>query len=71
MASETPNLFLSALSPTNSESLTAAAKVVKLPIKTNLYEPDSTPSYAYFLNSGLASIITPMAASSTGRCNTI
>jgi CRP-like cAMP-binding protein len=34
---------------------------VELPIKTILYEPDSTPSYAYFLNSGLASIITPMA----------
>ena len=61
MASETPNLFLSALSPSNSESLTSAAKVVELPIKTILYEPDSTPSYAYFLNSGLASIITPMA----------
>ena len=36
MASETPNLFLSALSPTNSESLRAAAKAVELPIKATL-----------------------------------
>jgi CRP-like cAMP-binding protein len=67
MAFETPNLFLSALSPTNSESLTANAKDVELPIKTTLYEPDSTPSYAYFLNSGLASIITPMANGDSGE----
>lgn len=67
MASETPNLFLSALSPTNTESLTSAAKVVELPIKTTLYEPDSTPSYAYFLKAGLASIITPMANGDSGE----
>jgi len=67
MASETPNLFLSALSPTNCESLKAAAKVVELPIKTTLYEPDSTPSYAYFLTSGLASIITSMANGDSGE----
>ena len=52
MASETPNLFLSALSPTNCESLRAAAKAVELPIKATLYEPDSTPSYAYSFNFG-------------------
>jgi CRP-like cAMP-binding protein len=67
MASETPNLFLSALSPTNCESLTAAAKVVELPIKATLYEPDFTPSYAYFLTSGLASIVTPMANGDSGE----
>jgi CRP-like cAMP-binding protein len=67
MASETPNLFLAALSPTNCESLRAAAKVVELPIKATLYEPDSTPSYAYFLTSGLQSIITPMANGDSGE----
>jgi CRP-like cAMP-binding protein len=67
MASETPNLFLAALSPTNCESLRAAAKVAELPIKATLYEPDSTPSYAYFLTSGLASIITPMANGDSGE----
>jgi CRP-like cAMP-binding protein len=45
----------------------AAAKVVELPIKATLYEPDSTPSYAYFLTSGLASIITPMANGDSGE----
>jgi CRP-like cAMP-binding protein len=39
----------------------AAAKIVELPHKTKLYNRDTTPSYAYFLNSGLASVVTPMA----------
>jgi CRP-like cAMP-binding protein len=39
----------------------AAAKIVELPHKTKLYNRNVTPSYAYFLNSGLASVVTPMA----------
>jgi CRP-like cAMP-binding protein len=58
----TKNLFLSSLSPNSCQSLMAAAKVVELPHKTKLYNRDTTPSYAYFLNSGLASVVTSMAA---------
>jgi CRP-like cAMP-binding protein len=60
MTSETTNLFLSYLSPNSRQSLVAIAKPVDLPHKTKLYNEDTTPSYAYFLNSGLASVVTPM-----------
>jgi CRP-like cAMP-binding protein len=61
VASETKNLFLSSLSPNSRQSLIAAAKTIELPHKTKLYNRDTTPSYAFFLNSGLASVVTPMA----------
>jgi CRP-like cAMP-binding protein len=61
MISEATNLFLCSLSPPSRRSLMAAAKAVELPVKTRLYNPDTTPSYAYFLNSGLASVVTTMA----------
>jgi CRP-like cAMP-binding protein len=67
MTSETTNLFLSSLSPASRESLMAAAKVVDLPHKTKLYSRDKTPSYAYFLNSGLASVVTPLADTQTAE----
>jgi CRP-like cAMP-binding protein len=61
VASETKNLFLSSLSPNSRQSLIAAAKTIELPHKTKLYNRDTTPTYAFFLNSGLASVVTPMA----------
>jgi CRP-like cAMP-binding protein len=60
MTPETTNLFLSFLSSTSRRSLIAAAKPINLPHKTKLYSPDTTPRYAYFLDSGLASVVTPM-----------
>ena len=61
MTPETTNLFLSSLSPVSRQSLIDAAKPVQLPHKTKLYNTDTAPQYAYFLNSGLASVVTPMA----------
>jgi CRP-like cAMP-binding protein len=43
----------------------AAAKAIELPLNTKLYNPNTTPSYAYFLNSGLASVVTSMANGQT------
>jgi CRP-like cAMP-binding protein len=57
---ETTNLFLSFLSPTSRRSLIAAGKSLNLPHKTKLYNADTVPRYAYFLDSGLASVVTPM-----------
>jgi hypothetical protein len=65
MTPETSNLFLSYLSPASRQSLMDASKPVDLPHKTKLYNADTTPQYAYFLNSGLASVVTPMA---NGEC---
>jgi CRP-like cAMP-binding protein len=61
MTPETTNLFLSYLSPASRQSLVDAAKPVDLPPKTKLYNAETTPQYAYFLNSGLASVVTAMA----------
>jgi CRP-like cAMP-binding protein len=65
MTPETSNLFLSYLSPASRQSLIDASKPLDLPHKTKLYNADTTPQYAYFLNSGLASVVTPMA---NGEC---
>jgi CRP-like cAMP-binding protein len=61
MTPETTNLFLYSLSPACRQSLVASSKPVDLPHKTKLYNADTTPQYAYFLNSGLASVVTSMA----------
>ena len=61
MNSQTTNLFLSSLSLASYESLVLLSTFVELPLHTVLYEEDRTPRYAYFLTSGLASVVTPMA----------
>jgi CRP-like cAMP-binding protein len=61
MNSQSTNLFLSSLSPVNYETLILLSTSVELPLHTVLYEEDRTPRYAYFLTSGLASVVTPMS----------
>lgn len=57
----TSNLFLSGLSPECRNALLAHCRAVEIPIHTNLYEAEETPRYAYFLTSGLASVVTTMS----------
>jgi len=52
------NLLLSALSPKSYDSLIAYCVPVVLPIKSELYVAHKTPRYAYFMTSGLASVVT-------------
>ena len=52
------NLLLSALSPTVRGSLLKQAKAVELPLHTVLVEQMEAPRYAYFLLSGLVSVVT-------------
>jgi CRP-like cAMP-binding protein len=61
MNGQTTNLFLSSLSPANCEFLLSLSTAVELPLHTVLYEEECTPRYAYFLTSGLASVVTPMS----------
>ena len=55
------NLFLSGLSPESRESLVSQSVAVELPLHTVLYEAGGDPRHAYFLTSGLASVVTPMS----------
>ena len=54
------NLLLNALSEESREQLLARSRAVILPLKTILYRPDEPPQYAYFMTSGVASIMTIM-----------
>ncbi len=58
MSIEHANLFLNALSQQNRDSLLAQCVEVDLPLKKSLYEPENTPTYAYFMTSGIASVVT-------------
>ena len=71
MTSNSTNLFLSSLSPENREWLLARSSPISLPRKTSLYEAEQTPDYAYFLTSGLASVVTSMPDGGTAEVGLI
>jgi CRP-like cAMP-binding protein len=71
MFTEINNLFLSSLSPSSREQLIAASTSVQLPLKAPLYEAEQTPAYAYFLTSGIASVVTAMPDGGTAEVGLI
>ncbi len=71
MTSNSTNLFLSSLSPENREWLLARSSPISLPRKTSLYEAEQRPDYAYFLTSGLASVVTSMPDGGTAEVGLI
>jgi CRP-like cAMP-binding protein len=60
MSSHSTNLFLHSLSSSSRDSLTKLCVEVDLPLRKSLYESDEQPTYAYFLTSGIASVVTMM-----------
>lgn len=60
MAQAPTNRLLSALSAESSDWLTSRCAAVALPIRTGLYAPGQPLRYAFFLTSGMASVVTPM-----------
>jgi CRP-like cAMP-binding protein len=54
------NLFLDSLTAEVREALLKQCIAVDLPLRTSLYEAENVPSYAYFLTSGIASVVTSM-----------
>jgi CRP-like cAMP-binding protein len=54
------NLFLSGLSPGSRDALLSRSVFVELPLHTVLYNSGPAPGHAFFLTSGLASVVTPM-----------
>jgi CRP-like cAMP-binding protein len=60
MTPQISNLFLSGLSPQSQNELLSRCTPIELPLHTTLYQAELIPRYAYFLTSGLASVVTPM-----------
>ena len=54
------NLFLESLSRESRSSLVRLCAEVDLPLKKSLYEPGVAPTYAYFMTSGIASVVAMM-----------
>ncbi len=60
MAVATGNLLLDAVSPSLRETVLKLCKPVDLPLRTMLHEQGLMPYYAYFLCSGIASVVVAM-----------
>lgn len=71
MPSQTSNLFLHSLSPGCRDALLSRCTAVDLSLRKNLYEAEKTPSYAYFMTSGIASVVTQMADGGTAEVGLI
>ena len=65
MPSQFSNLLLASLSIESRKSLLTHSTEVALPVKTSLYKANQTPAYAYFLNSGMASVVASTRAGGT------
>lgn len=53
----TNNRFLDILSPDSRRLVLLESEEVLLPIRLSLYKPERTPQYAYFMTSGVASVV--------------
>lgn len=71
MSIEDQNLLLSALSPSAREQLVSLSTAVELPLRTVLYAAEQTPTHAYFMTSGIASIVTAMPDGATAEVGLI
>jgi CRP-like cAMP-binding protein len=67
MPSELNNLFLQSLSPAARDLLVSSCTPVDLPLRADLYEAEQAPTYAYFLTSGIASVVTAMPDGATAE----
>jgi CRP-like cAMP-binding protein len=60
LSDTTGNLLLDALSQELRRSVLAVSKPIDLPLRTMLHEQGEMPTYAYFLCSGIASVVVSM-----------
>ena len=65
------NRLLSALSPEARELLIPHCSAMDLPVRMPLYEPEQVPRHAYFITSGIASVVTPMLDGGTAEVEVI
>jgi CRP-like cAMP-binding protein len=71
MLSQDPNLFLSELSQEMRHLLASHSVAVSLPLQTVLYEAKIAPRFAYFLRSGIASVVVSMTDGETAEVGMI
>lgn len=71
MPPQSANLFLNSLSSNSRESLLNRCVEVDLPLRKSLYEAETTPNYAYFITSGIASVVTAMQDGGTAEVGLI
>ncbi len=57
MSAPRSNLLLEALLPESRERILSHAKEVSLPLRTMLQEQEQAPKFAYFMTSGMASVV--------------
>jgi CRP-like cAMP-binding protein len=65
------SLFLSSLGPNDRDFLLARSTSVDVPLRTMLYEADQKPKYAYFITSGIASVVAAVAEGGTAEVGVI
>jgi CRP-like cAMP-binding protein len=63
----TNNLLLDSLSEELKTSIVGRAKQVNLPLRTMLHEQNQMPQHAYFLTSGIASLVVTMPEGGTAE----
>jgi CRP-like cAMP-binding protein len=71
MFSQDQNLFLSGLSQESQYLLASHSVAVTLPLQTVLYEANIAPRFAYFLRSGIASVVVTMIGGETAEVGMI
>ncbi len=67
----TNSRFLSSLCAKNRDFLVSRSTPVSLPLRMDLYRADETPKYAYFITSGMASIVTSMEDGATAEVGVV
>lgn len=67
MAGDPVNFLLSALSRESQDRLLSHVTPVSLPLKTVLYQPGQVPQHAYFITSGIASIVASVSSGSSAE----
>lgn len=71
MRSRDQNLSLSGLSQESEYLLASHSVEVSLPVQTVLYAANTAPRFAYFLRSGIASVVVSMANGETAEVGMI
>jgi CRP-like cAMP-binding protein len=61
------NLLLDSLSPESRDRILSVSKAVALPLRTPLIEAIEPPEYAYFMTSGIASVVIELAEGGTAE----
>ena len=71
MPKHTANRLLSALSVDARDHLLSHCVPVSIPLRYDLYQAEETPAYAFFITSGMASVVTVMEDGGTAEVGVV